>query len=114
MTEARTRYLDRIDDRIDRLVLAENGFLYVVTKRFESRAFVSDNRLWRYLCHARDRVLDHLDRNFFWTAARGQQLDRSADLVDDINGLVGQKSVVYIFTGELGRSTKRLVAVFDA
>src|SRR3954453_11886595 len=98
MAEAGPRDLYRVDYLIDRFVLTKNYSLYVIAQCLKPRSLIRHNCLRRNLCHSSDRVLDHLDRDFLGASAFRQQLDRGADLIDDVDRLVGQEPIVDIFS----------------
>ncbi len=99
MSKAGPRNLNSVGDPVDRLILAENGFLDVVAQGFEPLLFVAYNRFWWNFCHSGNGVLDHLHRYPLWPSARRQKLHGRTDLVDNVDRLVRQISVVYIFSG---------------
>src|SRR6185436_19167561 len=103
-----------VDDLVYRVVLAENYLLDVIAKRAEPQFFIREYGLWRDLCHSRDRIFDHLHGHLFWPPARRQKLYRSTDLIDNVDRFIGQKAVIDIFAGQLGRGAERFIAVPDA
>ncbi len=88
--------------------------LDVVAQCFQALFFIGHNGLRRDLCHPRDGVLNHSRRDLFRPLALRQKLDRRADFVDHVDGLVRKEPVVDVFSGELCRHFQSLVRIVNA
>ena len=93
---ARAVHLDGIGDGRNGLVLAEDDALQVFFEVLESRAIFCTHTTRRNACDARHGELDvlHLD------VLTALEADRSPDLVEDVDRLVGQLPLVDVPAGE--------------
>ncbi|MNS64221.1 hypothetical protein D3C72_973420 [compost metagenome] len=105
--QARARHLDGGGQGIDRAVLAEHHGFQIAVQRGQLAAVVVGDRLRRNTGDLGHDVLDvHLADHLLLTRARQQAL-RGAGLVDDVDGLVGQMTVIDEACRQLSGSRQR-------
>src|ERR1044072_8258663 len=97
LPEAGSRELDGPDDLLDRVVLPEDDRLQFFFKISEKLLFRTDYPLWWNPGHSRVYDFDVLRSNGFSAFGRGEQLERRACFIDDIDGFVRKKAVVHVF-----------------
>ena len=112
--EAGARELDRVDDLLDGLVLAEDDAAQLVLERLQTILLADGDRARRDLRHARDDRLDVVDvddlRRPVDSASSRMHPRARAGLVDHVDRLVGQMAVVDVLGRELGGEAERVVA----
>src|SRR5271154_1138665 len=113
VAQTRARELDRRDQRLDRVVLAEYHRLQIAIEVAQHLSIIARYALWRYPRHRRNDRFD-LARGYGFAATvfRDQHL-RRAGLVDHIDRLVGQFAVADIAMRQLNRSAERVGGVAD-
>ena len=111
--QARAGQLDGAAQRVDGHILAVNHTLQVALEIVERLLVVARNVLGRDARDLGDRVLDILDLDPGLALFLRQQHLCRANLVDHVDGLVGQLAVMNVAVRQFHRRGQRLVAVFD-
>ena len=114
LAEARPRHLDRRGERLDRRVLAEHDVLQVALDGGQLAAVVGRHVLRRDPRDLRDDLLDLDLADGLLALGRRQDALRGTGLVDHVDRLVGQVTVVDEARGELGRRGQRGGRILDA
>ena len=107
------RQLDRRRQRIDRLVLTEHHALEIASQRAQRFRVGLGNRFGRNARHLGDDFLHFLHADHLFAARFRQQHLRGAHLVDHVDGLVGQLTVVDVSRRQFHRGLDGLGGVAD-
>ena len=114
LAQAGARHLDRGRDRSDRLVLAEDDGLQVALQALQDGLVAPAHVLGRDAGDLRHHALDILHAHGLAPLRFRQQALRGADLVDHVDGLVGEPAVVDVAARELDGGADRLRRVAHA
>ena len=114
LAQARARHLDGPGQRLDGPVLAEDRQLEVALQRSQHILVGRRDALGRNSRHLGDDILDHFDGHGIAPVADRNQAQVGAGLVHDVDGLVGQMTVIDVTRGQLDRGFERGRLVADA
>ncbi len=111
VSEAGPRHLDCGGQGTDRTILPEYHQLQVPLQVAQHVAVRCGNGFRRDPRHLGDDVLHELDVDDLPALGLGLQASVGSCLVDDVDGLVGELTVVDVPAGELGGCLKRIVVI---
>ncbi len=111
MTQAGAGEFDGGAQFADGAILAENHQPEIALEILEGAAVVDGNRLTRNACHLCHHFLDIVHADTFLAPRRRQQRLGRPYLIDNIDGLVGQMTIVDVFDREFHRRPQGSVGV---
>jgi hypothetical protein len=114
IAEAGTGHLDRLGQRVNRLVLTKNDRLQVAVEILQGAAVIQRDVLRRNAGNLGDDLLDIGLVDHFFLLRFGQDSLRGTRLVDDINRLVRQVAVGDVTGRQVRCRGDRCRGVFDA